>query len=226
VRGWGASPWSGASRANRAGDPPTGGRTVSWLCSWIVLVAEVDERRLVQALITFGSSHPASCAGGERTFEAGPWWQNRGHGGGLSKIPRPRSSRIGGRRRKPRPGRPGARRKPRARWSRSGGGSTRRGKASWFDEAVVFDETAVEAGLAASPGWARPKGRNLPWWGGDRGRQRPRHRLGMRTRIPRPGDAARRSLFRSRLRQDRAASGSSALGVTAPDVSTRWLWQG
>jgi hypothetical protein len=153
VQGWGASPWSGASRADHAGDLLTGDRAVSWLCSWIVLVAEVDERRLVRAFIALGSSHPASCADGERTFEAGPWRQSRGHGGGLSEIPRPRSSRIGGRRRKPRPGRSGARRKPRARHE------PERGREHSSREGVlvrtkrrVFDETVVDAGLAVSLG--------------------------------------------------------------------------
>jgi len=41
----------------------------------------------------------------------------------------------------------------------------------------------------------------------------------LRGRVAQRGGAPR-----SRLRQDRAASGSSALGVTAPDVSTGWLW--
>lgn len=40
-----------------------------------------------------------------------------------------------------------------------GGGSTRRWKAPWSDQAVTFDEAAVEAGLAARGSGGRPKGR-------------------------------------------------------------------
>jgi hypothetical protein len=71
-------------RRSRSGD-----RSISWLCSWIVLVAEVDERRLVRPLrviVAIGSSHPASCSDGERASEAGSRRQSREHGGGLSMI--------------------------------------------------------------------------------------------------------------------------------------------
>ena len=40
-----------------------------------------------------------------------------------------------------------------------GGGSTRRWKAPWSDQAVTFDEAAVEAGLAVRGSGGRPKGR-------------------------------------------------------------------
>jgi hypothetical protein len=39
-----------------------------------------------------------------------------------------------------------------------GGGSTRRWKAPWSDQAVAFDEAAVEAGLAVRGSGGRPKG--------------------------------------------------------------------
>jgi hypothetical protein len=81
-----------AAAMSRAGD-----RRIAWLCSWIVLVAEVDERRLVRPLMAVGSSHPASCSDGERASEAGSRRQSREHGGGLSMIPYPRSARIQGR---------------------------------------------------------------------------------------------------------------------------------
>jgi len=40
-----------------------------------------------------------------------------------------------------------------------GRGSARRWKAPWFDQAVAFDEAAVEAGLAVRGSGGRPKGR-------------------------------------------------------------------
>jgi len=43
-----------------------------------------------------GSSHPASCSGGERASEARPRWQSRGRGGGLAGIPYSRRSAQAG----------------------------------------------------------------------------------------------------------------------------------
>jgi hypothetical protein len=108
-----------------------------------------------------GSSHPASCSGGEGTSEAGPRWQNREHGGELSKIPHPRSSPIGGRRRKPRPERvgPAAQAVSPGRIG-AGEGALVEGRRPGLAEAVVFDETAVGAGPGGSAGWVRPKGRS------------------------------------------------------------------
>jgi len=83
-----------------------------------------------------GSSHPASCSGGEGASEAGSWRRSRDHGGGLSPIPEGGASRSAGERALVEGRRPG------------------------FDEAVVFDEAAVEASLAAFAGWIRPKGRS------------------------------------------------------------------
>jgi len=89
------------------------------------------------------------------------------------------------------------------------------GRRPGIDEAAVFDETSAEAvpgGLAAKRRAERParlaRGR-------DRGRQRLRRMLGGRSITPPSGGAARRS-FRSKLRQDRAASRSQskALGAT------------
>jgi len=76
----------------------TGDRSIPRLCSWIVLVAEVDERhfgpsqlpRRVTAEESVGSSLPASrlvrVLGGERVSEAGSRRQSREYGGRLSMI--------------------------------------------------------------------------------------------------------------------------------------------
>jgi len=72
----------------------SGDRSILWLCSWIELVAEVDERHLVQVSHR-GGQPPRRALGlayrprarcGERVLEAGPRRQSRGHGGGLSMI--------------------------------------------------------------------------------------------------------------------------------------------
>jgi len=60
-------------------------RAVTWLCSRAVLIAEVDERRLVRALrmrrvasslaCALGSGRSALCMDGEKTLAVGPqWW--------------------------------------------------------------------------------------------------------------------------------------------------------
>jgi len=75
-----------------------------------------------------GSSSPASCSGCKRASEAGSRRQSRGNGGGFSTIPDGGAS------------------------LRTGERALVEGRRLGSDEAVVFDETAVEAGLAASPG--------------------------------------------------------------------------
>jgi hypothetical protein len=158
-------------RQARAGD-----RAVERSCSWIVLVAEVDERRLVQvgrharetSVEGVGSSHPASCSGGEGASEAGSRRQSRENGGGLASIPEGGASR------------------PAGEWALV------EGRRPGSEEAVVFDEKAAEAGLVAPPGRFGRKAEEAGR-GCDRGRQRLRRKLGTRLRTPRPGDAARRS---------------------------------
>jgi len=76
----------------RAGD-----RAVPWLCLWIVLIAEFDERRPVQVFHSQraasspknppGSGHPASRSGGERTPEAGSVVETSRPGARLPEIP-------------------------------------------------------------------------------------------------------------------------------------------
>jgi len=89
--------------------------------------------------------------------------------------------------------------------AQAGGGSTRRWKALWSVEAAVFDETAVEAGLASGDGR-----RGESQAGGHRvrqGRQRLRRQLGSRSKTPWPGDTAGGAVDRG-TRQDRAVSRS------------------
>jgi len=91
------------------------------------------------------------------------------------------------------------------RSAQAGGGSTRRWKALWSVEAVVFDETAVEAGLASGEG---RQGESLAGCRRVRqGRQRLRRQLGSRSKTPRPGDTAGGVVDRG-TRQDRAVSRS------------------
>jgi hypothetical protein len=123
---------------------------IAWLCSWIVLVAEVDERRLVRPLMAVGSSHPASCSDGERASEAGSRRQSREHGGGLSMIPYPRSARSEG----------------------AGEWALVEGRRPGFDEAVTFDEAVAEASLVAPSGGPGRKAGSCSSRGCDRGRQR------------------------------------------------------
>lgn len=89
--------------------------------------------------------------------------------------------------------------------AQAGGGSTRRWKALWPVEAVVFDETAVKAGLASGEGRrgeSRVGGRRVR-----QGRQRLRRQLGSRSKTPWPGDTAGGAVDRG-TRQDRAVSRS------------------
>lgn len=62
-------------RQERIGD-----RSIQRLCSWAILIAEVDEKRLVGRNLR---KKPP-----ETTFEAGRRWQSRRYGGGLSVMPR------------------------------------------------------------------------------------------------------------------------------------------
>lgn len=159
-----------------------------------------------------GSNHPASCSGGERASEAGSRWQNRKHGGGLSMIPCPLcpDGRASGRRCRRERGESLGRDRPArgARASSDGRSHTGEralveGRRPGFDEAVVFDETAAEANLAARSCDSPVERPGLHAEGRDRGRQRLGRKLGSRLKTPRPGGTVRRS-FRSRLRQDRA----------------------
>jgi len=138
-----------------------------------------------------GSSHPASCSGGEGTSEAGSRRQSRENGGGLASIPEGGASR------------------PAGEWALV------EGRRPGSEKAVVFDEKAVEAGLAASPGGFGRKAEEAGR-GRDRGRQRPRRKLGSRLKTPRPGGAARRSV-RSTFRQDRAALPEWVFEAPAPN---------
>jgi len=120
----------------------SGDRSILRLCSWIVLVAEVDERhfgpsqlpRRVTAAESVGSSLPASrpvrVLGGERVSEAGSRRQSREHGGGLSMILCLRWSLM----RKQGDGPEGVRAREaeaKAEAAPCRGESTRRGKALW-----------------------------------------------------------------------------------------------
>lgn len=89
-------------------------------CSWIVLIAEVDERRLACHRTVSGLASPPKGAEGRTGV------------GSRNAVAKPRA---GG-------GFP-------VKSAQAGGGSTRRWKAPWPVEAVVFDETAAEAGLAS-----------------------------------------------------------------------------
>jgi len=96
-------------------------------------------------------------------------------------------------------------------WARKGAGRSAgeralvEGRRPGVGEAAVFDEAAVEAmpgGFTGEGPVARPCRLRRDR---DRGRQRPRRKLGSRSKTPQSGGAARRSI-RSRLRQDREAS--------------------
>lgn len=146
-------------------------------CSWTVMIAEVDERRLACHRMVLGLVPPPArgrkgrTGVGSRNAAAKPC-----AGGGLP-----------------------------VKSAQAGGGSTRRWKALWPVEAAVFDEAAVEAGLASGEGW---QGESPA--GGHRvrqGRQRLRRQLGVRVRTPRPGDTAGGAVDRG-TRQDRAVSRS------------------
>jgi hypothetical protein len=151
-------------------------------CSWTVLIAEVDERRLACYRMVTGLVSPLWR--GERAPEAGSRRQSRDSGGGFPVMS-----------------------------AQAGGGSTRRWKALWPVEAVVFDETAVEAGLASGEG---RHGESQA--GGCRvrqGRQRLRRQLGSRSKTPWPGDTAGGAVDRG-TRQDRAVSRSRAMQGVIP----------
>jgi hypothetical protein len=94
----------------------------------------------------------------------------------------------------------------------TGGGSTRRWKASWSGEAEVFDETAAEGG----PGEPKRWGCGLTAGSAevrDRGRQKRRRQPGTRSKTPRPGGAARKGR-RSWPRQDRVVPLMWAFGAS------------
>lgn len=137
--GWGPNPFrrfspSPAQAGGAASGVRTGDRAVTWLCSWAVLVAEVDERRPVQVYFraraassherSLGSGHPASRTGGERALTAGHGGDIVGLAAGCLRFrafsrARRKPSAVAG---------PEVRASAGASWS--GGGSTRRGKAS------------------------------------------------------------------------------------------------
>jgi len=111
---------------------------------------------------------------GKRALEAGSRRQSRENGGGFP-----------------------------VKSAQAGRGSTRRWKALRPVKAAVFDETAVEAGLASGEGRA-----GVSRFGGRRvrqGRQRLRRQLGSRSTTPWPGDTAGGAVDRG-TRQDRAVS--------------------
>lgn len=91
------------------------------------------------------------------------------------------------------------------RSAQAGGGSTRRWKALWPVEAVVFDETAAKAGLASGEGRQGGCPAGGRWMRQER--QRLRRQLGARSKTPRPGDTAGGAVDRG-TRQDRAVSRS------------------
>lgn len=72
-----------------------------WLCSWIATGCRSRREASGPSAHPLGSSHPASCSGGERTSEARSRRQNRGRGGGLAVIPHLPARRKPGGRRKP-----------------------------------------------------------------------------------------------------------------------------
>jgi len=161
--------------------PEPGMRTIRRLCSRAVLVAEVDERRLVQSLTRLGLAL------------------------------RPRARRVKGRPKPAHGGKAagtvaGSRRSralaPQGERSRGSEHSSREG-------VLVSTKRSSLTSGSRRRAWrlhrqARPKGW-IPFEEGcDRGRQRLRHGLGTRTRTPLPGGATRRG-SRSRPRQDRAA---------------------
>jgi hypothetical protein len=155
-------------------------------CSWIVWIAEVDERRLACHRTVVGLASPPKGAKGQTGVGSRNATAKSCAGGGFP-----------------------------VKSAQAGGGSTRRWKALWPVEAVVFDETAVEAGLASGEtGEAKAKAGNAGTAqavseiaGCDMGRQRLRRQLGARERTPRPGDIAGGAVDRG-TRQDRAVSRS------------------
>jgi len=121
----GAPTLSGVSPSPaQAGCVTSGVRAGDWaiygLCSRAVLIAEVDERRPVQAPCARGSGHSALCSSGERMLEAGSRWKHR--------------EPVAGCRRSRCPDHCEAQAKQREGFGASwdGGDNTRRGKASWF----------------------------------------------------------------------------------------------
>jgi hypothetical protein len=188
------------------------------LCSWIVLVAEVDERRLVRTLTRSGlaprpsarrvkgRSKPArggkaasTVAGSPRSRVADLHLGEASADGGESLG----RGRLGTRRK------PWARpTEPRAQASGTPPGAGERalveGRRPGSDEAVVFDETIVKRGLVVSPGGLDRKVGSRARGAATEDVRGRACRLGTRQRTPRPGGVARRSV-RSMLRQDRAA---------------------
>jgi len=163
------------------------------LCSRIVLVAEVDERRSVQEQVpsgsqacneSLGSGYSALCSNGERTLEAGltaemscfQWQVASDFVPSLLFAKRKLSVTGSG---------PGV--------SRNGGGSTCRGKALWSHELIAFDEAVRDKDLAVNVGVSES------WLAFfcDRECQRLCCELGVRKTTPSSGDRARRSYDRS-----------------------------
>jgi len=176
-----------ASSIARAGD-----RAVLWLCSWAVLVAEVDERRPVQVnhsrraasspTIRLGLAIQPRARVVKGRWKPVPQWRHRGPGGRLliTRILEPGEAQA------------------ELGW-RAGEGGTRRGKASWFQQSpllLTMRRGEVEPG---GESWVRPKGR-AQYDGCDRGRQRLCYELGVRKKTPPPGDSARRSFGRCSTR--------------------------
>jgi len=170
-----------------------------------------------------GSSHPASCSDGEVTSEAGPRRQSREHGDSSRRSRNPGPHGSGDRGESLGRSVSGVRRKPRAR------DEPERGREPSSREGVLVSQK--RSSLTRRP-WKRawrfrragPSERSeLVERSGDRGRQRPCHRLGTRTRTPLSGGTARRS-FRSRLHQDRVVLQSRGCSGSRPQVRSYWLW--
>jgi hypothetical protein len=158
-------------------------------CSWIVLIAEVDERRLACHRTVAGLVSPPKGAKGQTSVGSRNATAKSCAGGGFP-----------------------------VKSAQAGGGSTRRWKALWPVKAVVFDETAVEAGLASGegrPGESRAGCRRVR-----QGRQRLRRQLGSRSKTPWPGDTAGGAVDRG-TRQDRAVSRSRAMQGVKSRASRR-----
>jgi len=146
-----------------------------------------------------GSSPPASCSEGEGVPEAGPRRQRRGYGGGLAVIPCLRT----------------------ARWEGAGERALVEGRRPGFDEATVFDETAVEASLAAptsGPGRKAGSRSRRAATEGVRG-----YAMGsvcgreLRCRVAPRGEALDRGLART---AQRSFPSSPASGATTPNART------
>lgn len=140
------------------------------MCSRIVQIAEFDERRPVQEIFVtsrklaknpLGSGYLASCWVVTRTLEADSAVETSCF---RCKVTRDSVPFRDVRRKPNEADEPGA--------SRSGGGSTCRGKASWFHEPIAFDEALANRNLAAC--LCSDESRNLD--GCDRRRQRLRKR--------------------------------------------------